>query len=112
MGEVKAKKEGILTEANVTGRKKQRMGEFTEVEDYIVKYVALRQERFKIDKCGLSWLHLKYKCDEMAPKLLGEARAAEFKASAGWLNNVLKDITYCIRDYMEKAMRCPKKKQV
>ena len=87
---VKAKKEGILTEANVNGRKKQRMGEFTEVEDYIVKYVALRQERFKIDKCGLSWLHLKHKCDEMVPKLLGEARAAEFKASAGWLNNVLK----------------------
>ena len=86
----KKHQDGDLTAANATGRKKRRKGEFVELEEYLVKYVKFRQERFKFDRCGMSWQHLLLKSQEKAVELLGSDRAATFKASPGWLNNVLK----------------------
>ena len=51
-----------------------------------MQYLKLREERYKRDKLGTSWLLLTEKCMQLAQDL-GQH---DFKCSAGWLQNTMK----------------------
>ena len=65
-----------------------KKGEFEDVEKMLVKYIDLRAEKYKRDKCGLNW------CSLTSKSLLYAKQCGytddEFKASSGWISNVLK----------------------
>ena len=68
-------------------RKRDRVGTYLPVEEKLLKYIELRSQLFVRDKCGLSYLYLQEKARHFA-KQLGFDET--FKASNGWLTNVLR----------------------
>lgn len=71
---------------NLQGRRRCRKRSYVDVEGKLVQYLKLRQEKYKLDKIGTSWLLLKEKCLQWAQDL----ELQDFKCSCGWLNNTLK----------------------
>jgi len=73
-------------------RQRNVVGQYLEVEHRLVEYLRLRQQYYKIDKCGLSWQILKERAATFAEeqKQSQPEKYASFNASSGWLSNVLK----------------------
>ena len=59
---------------------------FVDVELKLCAYLRIRSERYKTDKCGVSWLLLMEKCKKWADQLGHN----NFSASDGWLNATMK----------------------
>ena len=68
-------------------RFRNKSSEFRPVEDELVKYINRRNELYKRDKCGLSWLVLKTKAREIADRIIP---LVQFSVSDGWISSVLK----------------------
>ena len=62
---------------------------YPEVEASLVKYIELRRQLYNRDKCGLSFLILKERANQIAKKELSADRYKSFKSSNGWLSKVL-----------------------
>ena len=71
-----------------SARKKQKKAEYSKTERMIIQYIDLRAERYKRDKCGVSWSLLLAKSLEFS-KRNGEYDE-NFCASPGWLQNALR----------------------
>ena len=82
---LKAYKKGELKSSPM---KRVCIGRYEDVEVMLVKYIDLRSRNYTFDKCGLSRHILHVKAREYAQKC-GHP-ADEFKASDGWISNVLK----------------------
>jgi hypothetical protein len=79
---------GQLTPGKRTGKQRDKKGTYDEVADKLVRYLDLRMEKFKQDHLGISWSMLRNKAIKFAGDLgLDEG---QFKASPGWISNVLK----------------------
>jgi hypothetical protein len=74
-----------------TGNKRSRDRKFGDIEKRLVEYLELRARVYKQDNCGVSWITLTEKCLQFAD-LLGYDED-EFKASPGWIADVLKKWT-------------------
>ena len=70
---------------------RQRVMKYSKVEERLIQYLALRSERYKRDKCGLSWFYLKEKCVEWE-KL--ENPNSKWKCSDGWLEKAMRRNDY------------------
>ena len=66
--------------------KRQRKRKYVQVEEKMKKYLNLRSQKHKKDKCGISWILIREKCLGWATEL----GFHEFKVSAGWIQNTLK----------------------
>ena len=66
---------------------RNRKREFGDVEDRLVKYIELRERKYKVDKCGINWMTLRIKAQKYAQEL--GYTPAQFKASSGWIARVL-----------------------
>lgn len=76
-------------------RKRMRDVEFPEVETALLKFIDLRQELYVTDKCGLSWEYIRSFCLTYVEKNLKDNPVyANFTASNGWINGVLKKNDY------------------
>ena len=69
-------------------RMRIKKGEFEDVEKMLVKYIDLRAEKYKRDKCGLNWATITSK-SLLYARQCGYTQD-EFKGSPGWIDNVLK----------------------
>lgn len=67
-----------------------RTPNFLAVENEIVSYLDKRYRLMFRDKVGMSRGYLQEKAKELAEKLLTAEEYSDFKASSGWLTNVLK----------------------
>ena len=76
---------GKFKDKNLNVKKLAAVG-FPEVESKLVRYLELRERNYQRDKLGVDWNYLKNKAFEFADALGVE----DFKASDGWLSNVLK----------------------
>ena len=56
------------------------------MEEKIKTYLNLRSQKYKKDKCGISWILIREKCLGWATEL----GFHELKVSAGWIQNNLK----------------------
>ena len=83
---LKAFREGRLKLEAVDCNRKAE-GKFKDVEEKLVACIRLRAKAHTKDKTGLSWLFLKEKAAIHAEQL---GCSDQFKASSGWLDNVLK----------------------
>ena len=59
------------------------------MENRIVAYIKVRQERYKQDKCGLSWSYLRAKAMKYAETEEDKELYKTFLASDGWLNKLM-----------------------
>ena len=66
--------------------KREMTRKFVQVEERLIHYINLRTEKYKRDKCGLSWMLLKEKTMKWGNELGLEA----FQASNGWITNTLR----------------------
>ena len=66
--------------------KRQRERKYVQVEQKLKMYLNLRSEKYKRDKCGISWNLIREKCLCWAK----EFGFDDFKVSAGWIQNTLK----------------------
>ena len=66
---------------------RQRQREFANIENKLVQYIELRERRYEIDKCGISWCTLCNKALQYA-SALGYSSDI-FHASDGWISKVL-----------------------
>jgi hypothetical protein len=62
---------------------------YIEVEELLVQYTLFRMDRYKQDKCGLSYALLRQKAHEVAAKVLVGETLSSFEASNGWIQKVL-----------------------
>ena len=76
---------GKFEDKNLNVKKLQPV-RFPDVERKLVRYLDLREHNYQQDKLGVDWLYLKNLASEFAEQL-GEEN---FKASDGWLQNVLR----------------------
>ena len=67
--------------------KREKTRTFVDVEVKLCEYLRLRAQQYKKDKCGVSWLLIKEKCNKWALEL-GHKKGV-FSASDGWLNKSL-----------------------
>ena len=70
-----------------TKLKRQKGGQFEDVEKKLVDYINLRKKLYRRDKCGMSWVLMEEKAKLFA-KQCGYADGS-FNASAGWIQNTL-----------------------
>jgi len=82
---LKAYKEGKLSDSN--DQKRNRSGTYLQVEEQLLRYIELRSQLYIRDKCGLTYLYLKDKALQFASHL---GHNDSFKASNGWLSNVVR----------------------
>ena len=66
---------------------RQRARKYGDVEDRLMRYVELRQRRYRTDKCGINWLTLHHKAVLFAKEC---GYGPDFKASDGWISNSLR----------------------
>lgn len=82
---LKAYKEGKLSDSN--DQKRNRSGTYLQVDEQLLRYIELRSQLYIRDKCGLTYLYLKDKALQFASHL---GHNDSFKASNGWLSNVVR----------------------
>jgi transposase-like protein len=84
--------QGLLTTdtLGVEHRKRIISSPYHEVEDKLVKYIELRRERYSEDRCGLSFQYLQCKALQFAQSIYDGEKLAKFKASPGFISNLLK----------------------
>ena len=76
-------------------RKRMRDVEYPEVETALLKFIDLRKELYVVDKCGLSWEYIRSFCLNYVEKNLKDNPVyADFTASNGWVNGVLRRNNY------------------
>ncbi|KAI2498429.1 DNA binding protein [Fragilaria crotonensis] len=68
--------------------KRVHCSKYKEVEAKLIHYIDLRSKLFKTDGKGLSWQIMQAKCEEWA-KDENDAKYQHFKASSGFISNVL-----------------------
>ena len=71
--------------------KRQRQRKFEVIEQKLISYIELRERRYQQDRCGLSWVIMREKCLQWAK----DAGEAEFKCSAGWINDTIRRSGKC-----------------
>mmetsp|Transcript_839 Transcript_839/g.1413 ORF Transcript_839/g.1413 Transcript_839/m.1413 type:complete len:195 (-) Transcript_839:158-742(-) len=69
--------------------KRQKKSPYFEVEQRLVEFLKLRREQYSPDNLGISYLLLQEKCLQFA-NFLPEDIRSDFKASPGYISNVLK----------------------
>lgn len=62
---------------------------YMNVEELLVKYIFFRMDRYKYDKCGLSYTLLRCKTKEFASMVLGDDELSSCEASNGWIHKLL-----------------------
>ena len=88
--------------------KRQRERKYVQVEEKLKAYLNLRSQKYKRDKCGISWILIHEKCLGWATEL----GFHEFKVSAGWIQNTLKYHNLKrIKLHGEAADMCEEEKQ-
>ena len=65
----------------------QRKWEFRDIEDNLVKYIELREKKYKFSKCGINSMTLCIKAQKYTEEL-GYSPVA-FKASSRWIVSFL-----------------------
>ena len=70
---------------NTKARRIRKRG-YKVIENKLVQYLKLREENYKRDKLGTSWLLLREKCMQWARDL---ELNNDFKCSNGWMQNTL-----------------------
>lgn len=71
-------------------RKRQRNSAFHEVEVELIKYINVHKEMHDNSTAGLSWVILHDLALQIAKKHLQEPELSKFRASNGFISNVLK----------------------
>jgi hypothetical protein len=74
----------------IENKKRDVKGDYDALEKRLVQYIQLRNEHYQRDHCGLSWLYLREKAKVYANQMLSDEERVKFKASPGWLSNVLR----------------------
>ena len=77
---------GMLKSGNL---KRQRLRKFEDVARLLSSYLDLRERKYVVDKCGVSWVHLANRSRQFAYRL--GYNDESFKASPGWLSNVIRN---------------------
>ena len=73
-----------------TDVKRLRTPEYYDIERELVNYLDKRVRLMCRDKVGLSWSYLQHRAEGIADRLLPADKREDFKASPGWLYDVLK----------------------
>jgi hypothetical protein len=81
-----------------------RAGKFEDVSEYLFEYGSLREKLYQQDKCGVSWLVLQEKQAIAFAKSKGY-HTDVFKASSGWISNVLKQGDYVSIAHHGKSLK-------
>jgi hypothetical protein len=75
------------------GKKRNIRGEYEQVEERLVQYISTITNEGEVSeetRTLLSWTQLQAKAKEIAMEVLPDKDQQKFKASPGWLSNVLK----------------------
>lgn len=79
---------GALKAESSSSRYRTKEGRFLDVEECLMEFIRLRQQKYSRNKAGLTWSTLMDRTRQIACRILPAGH--EFKASSGWLTNVLR----------------------